>query len=161
MYEWFAEYGIWVGIGISIMYGISTICFHISDYDAKLKEEFKCKDQKRIRKINNVGIVLMILTLFSVVSCVLIILFYLLPIQLEKKADVLRQQYIYSITDFDTSAPEGVYVVKKYKSIEDVKKYKVYGENAGYTLYKVDESNRSSDESNRSSVEVTFRKDKK
>lgn len=150
MYEWFAEYGIWVGIGISIMYGISTICFHISDHDAKLKEEFKCKDQKRIRKINNVGIVLMILTLFSVVSCVLIILFYLLPIQLEKKADVLRQQYIYSITDFDTSAPEGVY-----------KKYKVYGENAGYTLYKVDESNRSSDESNRSSVEVTFRKDKK
>lgn len=79
----------------------------------------------------------------------------------EKKADVLRQQYIYSITDFDTSAPEGVYVVKKYKSIEDVKEYKVYGENAGYTLYKVDESNRSSDESNRSSVEVTFRKDKK
>lgn len=161
MYEWFAEYGIWVGIGISIMYGISTICFHISDHDAKLKEEFKCKDQKRIRKINNVGIVLMILTLFSVVSCVLIILFYLLPIQLEKKADVLRQQYIYSITDFDTSAPEGVYVVIKYKSIEDVKKYKVYGENAGYTLYKVDENNRSSDESNRSSVEVTFRKDKK
>ena len=148
MYEWFAEYGIWVGIGISIMYGISAICLHISEHDAKLK------DQKRIRKINNVGIVLMILTLFSVVSCILIVLFYLLPVQLERKADVLRQQYIYSITDFDTSTPEGVYVVKKYKSIEDFKEYKAYGENAGYTLYKVDERDQSS-------VEVTFRKDKK
>ena len=150
MYEWFAEYGIWVVIGISIMYGISTICLHISEHDAKLKEEFKCKDQKGIRKINNVGIVLMILTLFSVVSCVLILLFYLLPIQLEKKADVLRQQYIYSITDFDTSAPEGMNIVKRYKNMEDFKHYKVYGEDAGYTLYKVDNKGYV--------VEVTFKK---
>jgi hypothetical protein len=150
MYEWFAEYGIWVVIGISIMYGISTICLHISEHDAKLKEEFKCKDQKGIRKINNVGIVLMILTLFSVVSCVLIVLFYLLPIQLEKKADVLRQQYIYSITDFDTSAPEGMNIVKRYTNMEDFKHYKVYGEDAGYTLYKVDNKGYV--------VEVTFKK---
>lgn len=154
MYEWFVEYGIWVGIGILIMYGISAICLHTSQYDAKLKEEFRCKDQKIIRKINKVGIVLMILTLFSVVSCILIIFFYLLPIQLEREADILRQEYIYSITDFDTSAPEGMYVIKKYKNIEDFKEYKSYGENAGYTLYKVDESNRST-------VEATFRKDKK
>ena len=150
MYEWFAEYGIWVGIGISIMYGISTICLHISEHDAKLKEEFKCKDQKGIRKINNVGIVLMILTLFSVVSCVLIVLFYLLPIQLEKKADVLRQQYIYQISDFDKTAPAGMYIVKRYKNMEDFKHYKVYGEDAGYTLYKVDNKG--------SVVEVTFKK---
>ena len=150
MYEWFAEYGIWVVIGISIMYGISTICLHISEHDAKLKEEFKCKDQKGIRKINNVGIVLMILTLFSLVSCVLIVLFYLLPIQLEKKADVLRQQYIYSITDFDTSAPEGMNIVKRYKNMEDFKHYKVYEKDAGYTLYKVDNKGYV--------VEVTFKK---
>ena len=150
MYEWFAEYGIWVGIGISIMYGISTICLHISEHDAKLKEEFKCKDQKGIRKIYNVGIVLMILTLFSVVSCVLIVLFYLLPIQLEKKADVLRQQYIYQISDFDKTAPAGMYIVKRYKNMEDFKHYKVYGEDAGYTLYKVDNKG--------SVVEVTFKK---
>lgn len=154
MYEWFEEYIIWIGIGILIMHIISAICLHSSEQDGKLKEEFRCKDQKKIRKINNVGIVLMKLTLVSVVSLVLILLFYLLPIQLERKAEVLRQQYIYSITDFDTSAPEGVYVVKKYRSIEDFKEYKAYGENAGYTLYKVDESNQSS-------VEVTFRKDKK
>lgn len=73
---------------------------------------------------------------------------------MENRTKYYNQQYIHSITDFDTSAPEGVYVVKKYKNIEDFKEYKSYGENAGYTLYKVDESNRSS-------IEVTFRKDKK
>lgn len=80
----------------------------------------------------------------------MIVLFYLLPIQLEKKADVLRQQYIYSITDFDTSAPEGMNIVKRYKNMEDFKHYKVYGEDAGYTLYKVDNKGYV--------VEVTFKK---
>ena len=34
-----------------------------------------------------------------------------------------HQQYIHKITDFDRTAPAGIYTVKRYKNMEDFKHY--------------------------------------
>lgn len=67
-----------------------------------------------------------------------------------ERAEKQQQEYIYQISDFDKTAPVGMYTVKRYKNMEDFKHYKVYGEDAGYVLNKVDNKG--------SVVEVTFKK---
>ena len=72
-------------------------------------------------------------------------------IKLEKMKEQYHQQYIHKITDFDRTAPAGMYIIKKYENNNDFEKYKGVAEDAGYVLYKVDERNRST-------IEVTFKK---
>lgn len=142
LYKWIDEYVYYYLIIIVITYFISYICSSIGEIEI---------DEKKSNLIGTIGNVIYTLTVTSMIGVILLYIVYGIPIGMENRTKYYNQQYIYSITDFDTSAPEGVYIVKKYKSIEDFKEYKAYGENAGYTLYKVDESNRSA-------IEVTYKK---
>lgn len=141
LYKWIDEYVYYYLIIIVITYFISYICSSIGEIEI---------DEKKSNLIGTIGNVIYTLTVTSMIGVILLYIVYGIPIGMENRTKYYNQQYIYSITDFDTSAPEGVYIVKKYKSIEDFKEYKAYGENAGYTLYKVDNKG--------SVVEVTFKK---
>lgn len=145
LFKWIDEYVYYYLFIIVMTFFISCICSSISEVEI---------DEKKSNIIGTIGNIIYALTITSMIVVMLLYIVYGIPMGMENRTKYYNQQYIHSITDFDTSAPEGVYVVKKYKNIEDFKEYKSYGENAGYTLYKVDESNRSS-------IEVTFRKDKK
>ena len=142
LYEWLDEYVYYYLVIIVITFFVSWICSSISEIEI---------DEKKSNLIGTIGNVIYALTITSRIVVILLYIVYGIPIGMDNRIKYYNQQYIYSITDFDTSAPEGVYIVKKYKSIEDFKEYKAYGENAGYTLYKVDESNRSA-------IEVTYKK---
>lgn len=145
LFKWIDEYVYYYLFITVIAYFISYICSSIGEIEI---------DEKKSNFMSTIGNVIYALTVISMIVGILLYIVYGIPMGMENRTKNYNQQYIYSITNFDTSAPEGMYVIKKYKNIEDFKEYKSYGENAGYTLYKIDESNRSS-------VEVTFRKDKK
>lgn len=145
LFKWIDEYVYYYIFITVIAYFISYICSSIGEIEI---------GEKKMNFMSTIGNVIYALTVITMIVGILLYIVYGIPMEMENRTKNYNQQYIYSITDFDTSAPEGMYVIKKYKNIEDFKEYKSYGENAGYTLYKVDESNRSS-------VEVTFRKDKK
>ena len=145
LFKWIDGYVYYYLFIIVMTFFISCICSSISEVEI---------DEKKSNIIGTIGNIIYALTITSMIVVMLLYIVYGIPMGMENRTKYYNQQYIHSITDFDTSDPEGVYVVKKYKNIEDFKEYKSYGENAGYTLYKVDESNRSS-------IEVTFRKDKK
>lgn len=102
----------------------------------------KCNKQK-YQIVNIIFIILLGISLW----CTLLLLMYDMT---GERAEKHQQEYIYQISDFDKTAPVGMYIVKRYKNMEDFKHYKVYGEDAGYTLYKVDNKG--------SVVEVTFKK---
>ena len=102
----------------------------------------KCNKQK-YQIVNIIFLILLGISLW----CTLLLLSYDMT---GERAEKQQQQYIYQISDFDKTAPAGMYIVKRYKNMEDFKYYKVYGEDAGYTLYKVDNKG--------SVVEVTFKK---
>jgi hypothetical protein len=119
------------------MFIISLVCF--ANYD----------DDTSYNEVDNRQIYLFIWINILLVS-MLISFSYAGEIKLEKMKEQHHQQYIHKITDFDRTAPAGMYIVKRYKNMEDFKHYKVYGEDAGYTLYKVDNKG--------SVVEVTFKK---
>jgi len=102
----------------------------------------KCNKQK-YQIVNIIFLILLGISLW----CTLLLLSYDMTGEIAEKQ---QQQYIYQISDFDRTAPAGMYTVKRYKNMEDFKRYKVYGEDAGYTLYKVDNKG--------SVVEVTFKK---
>ena len=142
LYEWLDEYVYYYLVIIVITFFVSWICSSISEIEI---------DEKKSNLIGTIGNVIYALTITSMIVVILLYIVYGIPIGMDNRMKYYNQQYIYSITDFDTSASEGVYIVKKYKSIEDFKEYKAYGEDAGYTLYKVDESNRSA-------IEVTYKK---
>ena len=72
-------------------------------------------------------------------------------IKLENMKEQQHQQYIHKITDFDRTAPAGMYIIKKYENNNDFEKYNGVAEDAGYILYKVDDRNRST-------IEVTYKK---
>lgn len=130
-------YIVWIIIFIFIMFIISLVCF--ANYD----------DDTSYNEVDNRQIYLFIWINILLVS-MLISFSYAGEIKLEKMKEQHHQQYIHKITDFDRTAPAGMYIVKRYKNMEDFKYYKVYGEDAGYTLYKVDNKG--------SVVEVTFKK---
>lgn len=130
-------YIVWIIIFIFIMLIISLVCF--ANYD----------DDTSYNEVDNRQIYLFIWINILLVS-MLISFSYAGEIKLEKMKEQHHQQYIHKITDFDRTAPAGMYIVKRYKNMEDFKHYKVYGEDAGYTLYKVDNKG--------SVVEVTFKK---
>lgn len=130
-------YIVWIIIFIFIMFIISLVCF--GNYD----------DDTSYNEVDNRQIYLFIWINILLVS-MLISFSYAGEIKLEKMKEQHHQQYIHKITDFDRTAPAGMYIVKRYKNMEDFKHYKVYGEDAGYTLYKVDNKG--------SVVEVTFKK---
>ena len=130
-------YIVWIIIFIFIMFIISLVCF--ANYD----------DDTSYNEVDNRQIYLFIWIIILLVS-MLISFSYAGEIKLEKMKEQHHQQYIHKITDFDRTAPAGMYTVKRYKNMEDFKHYKVYGEDAGYTLYKVDNKG--------SVVEVTFKK---
>ena len=119
------------------MFIISLVCF--ANYD----------DDTSYNEVDNRQIYLFIWINILLVS-MLISFSYAGEIKLEKMKEQHHQQYIHKITDFDRTAPAGMYIVKRYKNMEDFKHYKVYGEDAGSTLYKVDNKG--------SVVEVTFKK---
>lgn len=127
----------WITIFIFIMFIISLVCFVNYDDDTSYNE------------VDNRQIYLFIWIIILLVS-MLISFSYEGEIKLENMKEQQHQQYIHKITDFDRTAPVGMYTVKRYKNMEDFKHYKVYGEDAGYTLYKVDNKG--------SVVEVTFKK---
>lgn len=118
-------YIVWIIIFIFIMFIISLVCF--ANYD----------DDTSYNEVDNRQIYLFIWINILLVS-MLISFSYAGEIKLEKMKEQHHQQYIHKITDFDRTAPAGMYIVKRYKNMEDFKHYKVYGEDAGYTLYKVD-----------------------
>ena len=91
--------------------------------------------------------IIFIILLGIAIWCTVLLLMYDMT---GERAEKQQQQYIYQISDFDRTAPAGMYTVKRYKNMEDFKHYKVYGDDAGYTLYKVDNKG--------SVVEVTFKK---
>lgn len=130
-------YIVWIIIFIFIMFIISLVCF--ANYD----------DDTSYNEVDNRQIYLFIWINILLVS-MLISFSYAGEIKLEKMKEQHHQQYIHKITDFDRTAPAGMYTVKRYKNMEDFKHYKGYGEDAGYTLYKVDNKG--------SVVEVTFKK---
>lgn len=130
-------YIVWIIIFIFIMFIISLVCF--ANYD----------DDTSYNEVDNRQIYLFIWINILLVS-MLISFSYAGEIKLEKMKEQHHQQYIHKITDFDRTAPAGMYIVKRYKNMEDFKHYKVYGEDAGYTLYKVYNKG--------SVVEVTFKK---
>lgn len=130
-------YIVWIIIFIFIVFIISLVCF--ANYD----------DDTSYNEVDNRQIYLFIWINILLVS-MLISFSYAGEIKLEKIKEQHHQQYIHKITDFDRTAPVGMYTVKRYKNMEDFKHYKVYGEDAGYTLYKVDNKG--------SVVEVTFKK---
>ena len=102
----------------------------------------KCNKQK-YRIVNIIFLILLGISLW----CALLLVSYDMT---GERAEKQQQEYIYQISDFDRTAPAGMYTVKRYKNMEDFKHYKVYGEDAGYILYKVDNKG--------SVVEVTFKK---
>lgn len=106
----------------------------------------KCNKQK----YQIVNIIFLILLGISLWCTSLLLRFDMTGERAEKQQQQQQQEYIYQISDFDRTAPAGMYTVKRYKNMEDFKHYKVYGEDAGYTLYKVDNKG--------SVVEVTFKK---
>ena len=130
-------YIVWIIIFIFIMFIISLVCF--ANYD----------DDTSYNEVDNRQIYLFIWINILLVS-MLISFSYAGEIKLEKMKEQHHQQYIHKITDFDRTAPAGMYIVKRYKNMEDFKHYKVYGEDAGYVLYKVDNKG--------SIIEVTFKK---
>lgn len=130
-------YIVWIIIFIFIMFIISLVCF--ANYD----------DDTSYNEVDNRQIYLFIWIIILLVS-MLISFSYAGEIKLENMKEQQHQQYIHKITDFDRTAPAGMYTVKRYKNMEDFKHYKVYGEDAGYILYKVDNKG--------SVVEVTFKK---
>lgn len=105
----------------------------------------KCNKQK-YQIVNIIFLILLGISLW----CTSLLLRFDMTGERAEKQQQQQQEYIYQISDFDTSAPVGMYTVKRYKNMEDFKHYKVYGEDAGYTLYKVDNKG--------SVVEVTFKK---
>lgn len=102
----------------------------------------KCNKQK-YQIVNIIFLILLGISLW----CTLLLVSYDMTGEIAEKQ---QQEYIYQISDFDKTAPVGMYIVKRYKNMEDFKHYKVYGEDSGYTLYKVDNKG--------SVVEVTFKK---
>lgn len=135
--KFITTYITWITIFIFIMFIISLVCFVNYDDDTSYNE------------VDNRQIYLFIWIIILLVS-MLISFSYEGEIKLENMKEQQHQQYIHKITDFDRTAPAGMYIVKRYKNMEDFKHYKVYGEDAGYTLYKVDNKG--------SVVEVTFKK---
>lgn len=135
--KFITTYIMWITIFIFIMFIISLVCFVNYDDDTSYNE------------VDNRKIYLFIWIIILLVS-MLISFSYAGEIKLENMKEQQHQQYIHKITDFDKTAPVGMYIVKRYKNMEDFKHYKVYGEDAGYTLYKVDNKG--------SVVEVTFKK---
>lgn len=135
--KFITTYIMWITIFIFIMLIISLVCFVNYDDDTSYNE------------VDNRKIYLFIWIIILLVS-MLISFSYAGEIKLENMKEQQHQQYIHKITDFDRTAPAGMYIVKRYKNMEDFKHYKVYGEDAGYTLYKVDNKG--------SVVEVTFKK---
>lgn len=135
--KFITTYITWITIFIFIMFIISLVCFVNYDDDTSYNE------------VDNRQIYLFIWIIILLVS-MLISFSYEGEIKLENIKEQQHQQYIHKITDFDRTAPAGMYIVKRYKNMEDFKHYKVYGEDAGYTLYKVDNKG--------SVVEVTFKK---
>lgn len=131
-------YIVWIMIFIFIMLIISLVCFTRYDDDTSYNEV----DNRQIYLF--IWIIILLISLIISVS-------YAGEIKLEKIKEQHQQQYIHKITDFDRTAPVGMYIIKKYENNNDFEKYKGVAEDAGYVLYKVDESNRSS-------VEVTFKK---
>ena len=131
-------YIIWIMISIFIMLIISLVCFTSYDDDTSYNEV----DNRQIYHF--IWIIILLISLIISLS-------YAGEIKLEKIKEQHQQQYIHKITDFDRTAPVGMYIIKRYENNNDFEKYKGVAEDAGYVLYKVDESNRSS-------VEVTFKK---
>ena len=105
----------------------------------------KCNKQK-YQIVNIIFLILLGISLW----CTSLLLRFDMTGERAEKQQQQQQEYIYQISDFDRTAPAGMYTVKRYKNMEDFKHYKVYGEDAGYTLYKVDNKG--------SVVEVTFKK---
>lgn len=141
LYEWLDEYVYYYLIIIVITFFVSWICSSISEIEI---------DEKKSNLIGTIGNVIYALTITSMIVVILLYIVYGIPIGMDNRTKYYNQQYIYSITDFDRTAPAGMYTVKRYKNMEDFKCYKAYGEDAGYTLYKVDNKG--------SVVEVTFKK---
>lgn len=128
----------WIIGFIFIMFIISLVCF--ANYD----------DDTSYNEVDNRQIYLFIWINILLVS-MLISFSYAGEIKLEKMKEQHHQQYIHKITDFDRTAPAGMYIIKKYENNNDFEKYKGVAEDAGYILYKVDDRNRST-------IEVTYKK---
>ena len=136
--KFITTYITWITIFIFIMFIISLVCFVNYDDDTSYNE------------VNNRQIYLFIWIIILLVS-MLISFSYEGEIKLENMKEQQHQQYIHKITDFDRTAPAGMYIIKKYENNNDFEKYKGVAEDAGYVLYKVDERNQST-------IEVTFKK---
>lgn len=136
--KFITTYITWITIFIFIMFIISLVCFVNYDDDTSYNE------------VDNRQIYLFICIIILLVS-MLISFSYEGEIKLENMKEQQHQQYIHKITDFDRTAPTGMYIIKKYENNNDFEKYKGVAEDAGYILYKVDERNRST-------IEVTYKK---
>lgn len=136
--KFITTYITWITIFIFIMFIISLVCFVNYDDDTSYNE------------VDNRQIYLFIWIIILLVS-MLISFSYEGEIKLENMKEQQHQQYIHKITDFDRTAPAGMYIIKKYENNNDFEKYKGVAEDAGYVLYKVDERNQST-------IEVTFKK---
>lgn len=136
--KFITTYIMWITIFIFIMLIISLVCFVNYDDDTSYNE------------VDNRKIYLFIWIIILLVS-MLISFSYAGEIKLENMKEQQHQQYIHKITDFDRTAPAGMYIIKKYENNNDFEKYKGVAEDAGYILYKVDDRNRST-------IEVTYKK---
>lgn len=136
--KFITTYITWITIFIFIIFIISLVCFVNYDDDTSYNE------------VDNRQIYLFIWIIILLVS-MLISFSYEGEIKLENMKEQQHQQYIHKITDFDRTAPAGMYIIKKYENNNDFEKYKGVAEDAGYVLYKVDERNQST-------IEVTFKK---
>ena len=136
--KFITTYITWITIFIFIMFIISLVCFVNYDDDTSYNE------------VDNRQIYLFIWIIILLVS-MLISFSYEGEIKLENMKEQHHQQYIHKITDFDRTAPAGMYIIKKYENNNDFEKYKGVAEDAGYILYKVDDRNRST-------IEVTYKK---
>ena len=138
LYKWIDEYVYYYLIITVITYFISYICSSIGEIEI---------DEKKSNLIGTIGNIIYTLTVTSMIGVILLYIVYGIPIGMENRTKYYNQQYI---SEFDKTAPVGIYTVKRYKNMEDFKHYKVYGEDAGYVLYKVDNKG--------SIIEVTFKK---
>ena len=141
LYKWIDEYVYYYLIITVITYFISYICSSIGEIEI---------DEKKSNLIGTIGNIIYTLTVTSMIGVILLYIVYGIPIGMENRTKYYNQQYIYQISEFDKTAPVGIYTVKRYKNMEDFKHYKVYGEDTGYVLYKVDNKG--------SIIEVTFKK---
>lgn len=100
--KFITTYIMWITIFIFIMFIISLVCFVNYDDDTSYNE------------VDNRKIYLFIWIIILLVS-MLISFSYAGEIKLENMKEQQHQQYIHKITDFDRTAPAGMYIIKNMK----------------------------------------------